>query len=354
MQALCAQALRELGFTVREERFEYSGWPGRWATPVAGWLSAVAMGAAIALVAGERPREALTLIGGALLFLAGAGFAVARHGVLDLPWTRASGINLVALRGGDGTDEARRAPVLLVAHTDTKSQPIPSAMRAAGVALTALGWLGTLLAAVMATNGGEVRAWWGGVAAAGILGSLTLAASTVGGRSPGALDNGSGVVTVLHAAAALPRELPAEVVIMSAEELGLAGARAHVRARIARGERPGTVLNVDGVDDHGTLVAMWSGRRPGRLLDTFDEAGRREGSPVAGRRLVPGILTDAVAFADAGWAAVTLSRGTWASLARVHRPGDDLSHYRSGEGMAEAARVLAATAGLLRSRPLDG
>ena len=51
----------------------------------------------------------------------------------------------------------------------------------------------------------------------------------------------------------------------------------------------------------------------------------------------------AVALADAGWDTATLSRGTWGTLARIHRAGDDL-HRMTGTGIDEAARVMAAAA----------
>jgi hypothetical protein len=61
------------------------------------------------------------------------------------------------------------------------------------------------------------------------------------------------------------------------------------------------------------------------------------------RRLLPGILVDAVALADAGWRAVTVSRGSLATLARIHTAADALPRLR-GDGVAAAAALLAALA----------
>jgi hypothetical protein len=120
------------------------------------------------------------------------------------------------------------------------------------------------------------------------------------------------------------------VLLTSAEELGLAGARAWAAARPRS-----TALNVDGVDDAGELRWMTSDRRSLAL------AQRVGGARVT--RLLPGVLVDAVALADAGWAAATLSKGTFATLARIHTARDSRDRLR-GDGVAEAGRVLAAAA----------
>ena len=57
------------------------------------------------------------------------------------------------------------------------------------------------------------------------------------------------------------------------------------------------------------------------------------------RRLLPGILTDGVALADAGWDVVTVSRGTLRTLARIHGPRDTVD-LLTGIGVVETARLL--------------
>jgi hypothetical protein len=59
--------------------------------------------------------------------------------------------------------------------------------------------------------------------------------------------------------------------------------------------------------------------------------------------MIPGVLTDSVAFADRGLMSVTFSRGTWRSLVRVHTRRDDLGHL-NGTGIPETATLIAATA----------
>jgi hypothetical protein len=106
-------------------------------------------------------------------------------------------------------------------------------------------------------------------------------------------------------------------------------------------------LNCDGVDDHGTLVCMRHGSRQSRAAAALAAAAAEIGVPLTVRGLVPGLLVDTVALHDAGWDCATLSRGRWTTLARVHRPHDDLDHL-TGSGVDEAALVLAAAVRQLR------
>jgi hypothetical protein len=130
------------------------------------------------------------------------------------------------------------------------------------------------------------------------------------------------------------------VLITDGEELGLAGARAWAREHRGRGA---TVLNGDGVDDAGETQAMYSGRPPAALLRVVADAARENGARCHVARMIPGLLTDSVAFTAAGMTSVTFSRGTWRSLARVHSRRDDLRRLR-GTGIAEVAALVALTA----------
>jgi hypothetical protein len=140
---------------------------------------------------------------------------------------------------------------------------------------------------------------------------------------------------VLLAAASLAEEpgTPSVgVLLTSAEELGLAGARAWVRGRV-----PAVALNCDGVDDAGTLTCMYSGAAPASLLRTVRDAAADDAVTV--RRLLPGILVDGVALADAGWPVVTVSRGSLRTLARIHTARDSVEHLQ-GTGIPAAAALL--------------
>jgi hypothetical protein len=59
--------------------------------------------------------------------------------------------------------------------------------------------------------------------------------------------------------------------------------------------------------------------------------------------LIPGILADSMAFADLGIEAVTLSRGTLSTLARIHTRRDN-SNALTAKGAAEASVLLSALA----------
>ena len=331
-RAYCAGVLREAGFDVREEPFEYSAFPGRYATAVGGLCSMALLVAASALGSRGRPAVALSV-----LALGGAGLAVAavsaaRIGVVRAPVMRRRAVNLCATRG------ALLPAVWLVAHIDSKSQPVPILVRAAAVALHGLTWAAAVALCAAGSLGATVPAAWPWLGAAAVLTGVPIAVSVVGAGSAGAIDNASGVAAVLLAAAELPRDASAGVLITSAEELGLAGARAWVNARA-----PGIAVNCDGIDDHGPLVCMYSGTRPSRLVDTFARVARSHGKAVEARRLLPGVLVDGVAFSDAGWEVLTLSRGSAATLGRIHTSRDNLDRL-SGAGVDDVAPILAEVA----------
>jgi len=246
-----------------------------------------------------------------------------------MPLMRRRGTNLVATRGG-------AAPaVWLVAHLDSKSQPVPILVRAGAIALHGLTWAVVILLCAAEWLGAPVADVWSELGGLAVATGLPIAASVVGTRSAGAVDNASGVAAVLLAAAAAPTARPVGVLITSAEELGLAGARAWVATR-----SPAVALNCDGIDDEGELLCMYSGRRPTRLVAALERISRGAGSPLRVRRLLPGVLVDGVALADAGWDVLTLSRGTAGTLARIHTARDNLQ-LLSGAGVDDAVGVLA-------------
>jgi hypothetical protein len=326
-RAYCDGVLRSLGFTTREHPFEYSAFAGAYATPLAGLLI-VPFAGALAFA----PRSRMTaLIGLVVLALTNvvAGY-VARLGVLDLPFARRRGVNLEAVRGGE---EPR---VWLVAHIDSKSQPVAMLARVAGVIATSIAFTGLMLLSALQASTSMWLTWvLFGLACAG---ALPLILSYVGHRNHGAVDNASGVAAVLEAAAAIPSTARVGVLITDAEELALAGARAW-----ARSHAPSIALNCDSVDDTGSLVVMHNRPRPARLVALLAAAASATGERVRVLRLIPGILTDHVALADAGWETVTLSRGDLRTLQRIHTSRDSLASMR-GTGIASAARVLARTA----------
>jgi hypothetical protein len=327
-RAHCARALRNAGFDVREQPFDYSAFPGRYATAVGGAASTLLLVAAMLTASRGRSGVATLILTLGGVALAAAVAWTARVGVVSAPWMRRRGSNLTATRG------PAQPRVWLVAHLDSKSQPIPMLVRAGAIALHGATWAAALLLCVADWLGGSLAATWSPVGAAAVGTGLPIMASVVGDRSAGAIDNASGVAAVLLAAAALPRDLPLGVLVTSAEELGLAGARAWARTRA-----PATALNCDGIDDAGELLCMYSGHRPARLVAAFERAAGAAGQALSVRRLLPGMLVDGVALADAGWEVLTLSRGTIGTLARVHTRRDSLETL-TGAGVDDAVPVL--------------
>jgi hypothetical protein len=326
----CATELRSLGFIVGEEPFDFSRFPGEWATPAGGAAACLTIIAAGAFGAGGHHVASLSVVVAATVLVGAIARWLARRGVLGLPWMRAHASNLVATRGAPA--------VWLVAHLDSKSQPVPMLGRIAGIAASAIALV--MLASLAAMGAHGLRAssgLWIALSLGGVFATLPVIASTVGARSAGAVDDASGVVTVLRAAARLPREMQIGIVLTSAEELGMAGACAFAARR-----EHGVALNIDGVDDRGTVLCMIHSHAP-RARTAVLRAARGLAMPVRIGPTIPGVLTDGVALANAGWDAVTLSRGTLATLSRIHRGADDLSALR-GDGIEDMARLLATAA----------
>lgn len=321
-----ARLLEDAGFTVTREPFAYSVFPGRFATPIGGALLAATILLSATLGLAGAPAAALsTLLLGALMVGAFAS-AMTGDAVLTLPYLRATGENLVATWGSE------RPRVWLVAHVDSKSQPVPSLARVAGVSLLALALVLALVASGLQLASLPHRmAWWAALGLV-LVGAPPVMGSVVGERSDGAVDNASGVAAVLTAALAVRPETMFGVLLPSAEELGLAGVRAW-----ARGAKRGTALNCDGVDDAGELTIMYSGAAPTPLIQRLEAVAPR---PLRVRRMPLGLLTDSSALAERGWTTVTVSRGSLATLRRVHTRGDSLAALR-GDGIDDVATLLA-------------
>ncbi len=367
----CRGTLAGKGFSVSEEPFTYSAAVGRWATPLAGAILAAAM---FVVARGDS----IAWLAGTALALGIAGRWAATRGVLDLPIDRRRATNLVAMRG--------EPEMWLVAHLDSKSQPTPILVRAAAIVAVFVALLLLLSVGVVELIGRPIPVWTSWVAGAGALAALTVAAAWVGQSSPGAADNATGVATLLSAVEGLPRHVSLGVLITSAEELGLAGARAWVRGRkdpvfdpsfdptLATGEfvkprrrgigtsngddatattvrsshlsgqasgiaAPRLAINIDTVDEHGTFRCITHGARSHLLAVRVARAGQAISRPVQVRPLIPGILTDGVALADAGWRVVTLSRGNLGTLWRIHSSRDSVDRL-TGRGVASAAHLV--------------
>lgn len=324
------QVLEATGFTIHREPFGYSTFPGRFATPIGG---AIAAATVLAATTSGLTRPAsygpLAVLLAGLLVLGVFARSMLGDAVLALPLLRTSGTNVIATRG----DAVPR--VWLVAHLDSKSQPVPSLLRVVGVLMLLSALVLAVVAGTLQLASLPSRMVWWIASLDALVGAVPVMASVVGARSAGALDNASGVAAVLAAAELLEPDAGVGILLPSAEELGLAGARAWARAHAA-----GVALNCDGVDDEGELTIMHGSNPPTDVVDAVRRSATRDARV---RRMPLGLLTDSVALADRGWRAVTLSRGSLASLRRVHTPDDSLTMLR-GTGVDEMATVLARAA----------
>lgn len=334
------------GFTVREEPFEYSAFPGKWATSMGGVAAIIVIWIAGHLGSIDRPWFALAVLAGGIGLIGGAAAWLARRGVLDVSLMRRSGVNLVASRGSEGDGLGRgpvsrgAAPMMwLMAHLDSKSQPVPILARAAGISVASVIVVAAGALSVAQGLGMAGAESWPALTIAATLALLPVAASVVGAHSDGAIDNASGCAAVLLAARTLPGSQALGVILTSAEELGLAGARA-----FARRHPPGVCVNCDGVDDEGRWAVMYTGGRPHELLAAVERASRRIGLNVTPRRLLPGVLVDGVALADAGWQVITVSHGSLRTLGRVHTTRDSRALLR-GDAITSAAALIATIPG---------
>jgi hypothetical protein len=93
----CARVLRDAGFDVALERFEYSTVPGRYGTPVGGGIAWITIAATSWLGAAGSPGFFVALVCVAGLAILGMwSWHMLGDGVLDLPWRRASAVRRFA------------------------------------------------------------------------------------------------------------------------------------------------------------------------------------------------------------------------------------------------------------------
>lgn len=329
------ERLIKLGYEIQDYPFTFSTWPGRFAVSIAGLVFLAGSLGAAALLNMRHPGVALVILMVAML-LAGAIAALAAPLTNMLPFGRITGNNMLAARPG-------AVPrYIFMAHLDSKSQPIPLAFRGPAIILALLAWLAFVIFAFL----GLLDPVWIRTDITTVLGVISLLAGVllifcwVENRSPGALDNASGVATVLGIAEAERERDDVAFLITDAEELGLVGARS-----IARKLNPVFgVINIDGVDDAGPLYVLEKFGLPARhiaphlVASILQAADKHE--IAAQRRNVPfGLMLDHLPMARADLPSVTVMRGSFASLRRVHRPTDSMDNM-TGSGIETVIRLL--------------
>ena len=231
----------------------------------------------------------------------------------------AEGTNLIAVR------PRTRVATWLAAHYDSKGQPLSMALRLLWAAVAAVALAVALAATVL---GGPALAWW---IAAVVLAAGFLALNVATEHSPGAVDNATGLLTVLAVLDAVPADAGVGALLLDAEELGLVGARALVRER-ANLLRGTAVINFDGIDDRGGAIAYV--HRPGRVTGRVAAALRSR----EWRRLP--IVVDGLALAGAAAECVTVMKGNWATTRVIHT-SQDTPDRLTLDGVQAVARAIA-------------
>ncbi len=337
-----------LGFQVRDLPFHFSMTAGRFTVTKLAAVFTLGVFVAMLLLISGLPAGALAaLVVTLLLIFAGLGY-MRRNGIEDLPWGRSEARNLWIQRDG------ARPRYVFMAHRDSKSQFLPLSFRGPVIVVGILAFAALFVFAFLSL---AQYVGTGLVLFTGLLAfvcGLLLVVSWAADYSPGALDNASGLATLLGIAA---REKDADDVaflITDAEELGLAGARA-----IAPRMPPVFgVINVDGIDDEGSFIVAerFGWPRPSGLAPHLAAAILGAAATLglnAQRRDVPfGIMLDHMPIVKAGTPALSVLRGTLGSLHRIHRPADSPERL-NGAGVMQCVELLCAALEQLRAREAD-
>jgi hypothetical protein len=327
--------LTKLGYQIQDYPFTFSTWPGRFAVSAAGAAFIAGTLGAAALINLRHPGVALVVLLATLLIA--AGIAVLTPVLTNIfPLGRITANNMLAAR----PDAVPR--YIFMAHLDSKSQPIPLAFRGPAIILAILSWIAFVIFALLglldpAWIRPEINTLLGVL---GVVAGVLLLFCWVENRSPGALDNASGVATVLALAESERERDDVGFLFTDAEELGLVGARS-----MARKLNPVFgVINIDGVDDYGPIYVLEKFGIPPRhiaphLVASILSAADAQQLPAQRRNVPLGLMVDHLPMARANLPAVTVMRGTFTSLRRVHRPSDSVENM-SGAGIQTLVVVL--------------
>ena len=258
-------------------------------------------------------------------------------------WIRSS--NLVAR--ADGPSES---PLFVfMAHYDSKSQSLSLGARIAlfrWARTAAFCYLGAALAKLFLNPElpFEVIAVAGGVV---LLLSLPLYLLRTHNKSPGAMDNASGVGAVVEMAR-IWKSLPASkraratFLAVSGEEFGMTGSQAWVRRHIdaLRQEKRLRVLNFDGVGYAGAVwVVPARGPESGgvSMSDALVAAGKGVGIAVGSFPPSIGLMTDHASFTRERLACATLLTHSWLAK-RLHTAMDAPETLRV-EGFEKVGKI---------------
>ena len=343
--SLIRDRFTDLGFETREFPFSFSTIPGRFAVSAAGAVLLIGSIATAFLLNANLPGIALLILL-IMLFLVGAIGVLTPILSQMLPFKKVSTANLLFHQKGT------RPRFLVMAHFDSKSQPLPLAFRGPAIAIGIIAFLAyfAFTIAVLIDPIYLVPKINTIIAVVSVLAGVLLVFCWVDNRSPGALDNASGVATVLGVAERNANNSDVGYLITDAEEMGLLGAR-----DIARKLDPMIgIINIDCVDDDGPYNVLERFGIPARHIAPHLVASlltaAQEMDVSARRRSVPfGILVDHIPLARRHLPSVTLMRGGLRSLRRVHLPSDS-TEAMTGAGIEGAVELIDRALNIMRTQ----
>ncbi|HEX6433393.1 MAG TPA: M28 family peptidase [Gemmatimonadales bacterium] len=221
--------------------------------------------------------------------------------------------NLIATRGGS------RPRRWIVAHLDSKAQGHSMAGRLVAVWVSSVAIAVLTILSLVRLTGALSPGWLAMGAVLALAAGVLAGRGRLAGKSLGARDNGSGIVAAL-AAAGSTSDPRVGILITSAEEFGLVGAR--VFARLTPDLHDAEFVNLDTLDQEGRLYIVSHDAVGARFARDLESAIAELRLPVQRRRLPLGIFVDSAPLAKTGAPSVTIGRLTWNTLRRIHTTAD--------------------------------
>lgn len=238
--------------------------------------------------------------------------------------------------GTAGRDDDSAPHVIFVAHYDSKSQALSVVLRVVLTIITLCMALLMTIAVVVTLLPGGVSVTTDGFWLACMIGAVAMlgqALNRSGNRSPGAVDNASGVATVLELARVLPKRIGNRAkltfLFSAGEEIGMAGVLRFVQRNNPYLDEGRVVfVNIDGVGTCKRITVTGGARGPGWRSDgrachvLARECAGLMGLPYSHLAYMVGAGVDHIPPFVAGYAALTVSQTNLISGMRIHTAGD--------------------------------
>ncbi len=253
--------------------------------------------------------------------------------------------NVIAENESTGSDKK----VILLAHYDTKSEFLPMRVRITALTISILGGILFSIFTIIASLGALTSTFllpesiflYSGFLLFAV--TILLVFNKTGNRSPGIMDNASGVAVMLELARALQedqyQDVDLEFVATTAEEVGLAGARNYLgNHRDELDEENTYIINLDVVGRGDLLYNASYGfpriRTSRDLNDMIKEIAEGEDFDVEGGYFPTGLAADHMPFVERGFKATWL----YSAMPTVHTKRDNLENI--DESTLENAGII--------------